>query len=500
MQLSDFADQEEGVDQALSERTISYDSSDEEVGGPLDSPTVHLALLPRSGSRDRAPALTPPSPSKEQSVVGPSSPKSSQVQAGFLKEASSLLSEKDDSILEDLPTDRAAVSIVQSVLFSPLRTSDSPLRCLPSAELAQSPYKSPFSADLEPANLAIADPTSPTPAANTPMMGTPSVARTPRQLGPLPTTATPSQVRGNLIPLAERSSKVLKPRPAGLSAIESAPPLKEKSRTIAVRGQLDSMFSKKVSTMGPPQRPLSASSSASSSSNENARPPSRTGFQPLSKGLGKPSNSKTVANMPRPGSSLSRSMPAPAKPSMSSSIFGRSNPVASSSSCRPPPSAPGSVSAAPSRSALAPRSLVTHPAKQARSRNMEVKIQRPAMPPPVSLSRAVAISGPPPQVNPLKRPLSHSISMPPSMVRQTVAVGGNGPRPALGLPSRLVRDPSHPRGAPMFHIGFGPVDMSSSRAALRSPLRQPAQRMGGTPMGQKTARVSSCSKRYECAS
>jgi len=483
MKLSDFADQEEADDEDQRDRTVSYDSSEDEAGGPLDSPTVHLAPLRRSGSREIAECLESPSRLDKQPVAGPSSPISSLDQPGSPKEALSIPPEEDNSMLEDIPMDRAAVDIIQSVLFSPLRTSDSPLRSLASAESVQSPYRSPVAATLEPGNLAIADSTSPTPASTTPI-ATPAVPRTPRQLGPLPTTATPSQVRGNLVPLAERSSKVLKARPAGPSTVEPAPPLKEKSRTIAVRGQLDSMFSKKVSTMGPPQRPLSASSSASSSSNENARPPSRAGTQSISKVLAKPSSSKMAANIPRPGSSLSRSMPAPAKPAMSHSIFGRSNPATNSSSCRPPPPA------APIRSALAPRSLVTHPPKQAQSRNTEVKVQRPPMPPPVSLSRAIAISGPPPQVNPLKRPLSQSTSMPPSIARQTVAIGGNGPRPALGLPSRLVRDPNHPRGAPMFHIGLGPVDMSS-RAALRSPLRQPAQRVAGTPMGQKTARVSS---------
>jgi hypothetical protein len=487
MKLSDFADQDEVDDEESRDRTISYESSEDEAG-PLDSPTIHLAPLPRSGSRELAKCLESPPRLDEQPIAGPSSPLSPLHQPGSPKEALGILSDEDNSMLEDIPMDRAGVNALQSILFSPLRASDSPLRSLPLGELAPSPYQSPLATSLEPGNLATADPTSPTPASTTPK-GTPAVPRTPRQLGPLPTTATPSQVRGNLAPLAERSSKVLKARPVGPSTVEPAPPLKEKSRTIAVRGQLDSMFSKKVSTMGPPQRPLSASSSASSSSNENARPPSRTGSQSISKVLAKPSSSKMPANLPRPGSSLSRSMPAPAKPAMSNSIFGRSNPTASSSSCRPPPSAPVA------RSALAPRSLVTHPPKQAQSRNMEVKVQRPPMPPPVSLSRAIAISGPPPQVNPLKRPLSQSTSMPPSIARQTVAVGGNAPRPALGLPSRLVRDPNHPRGAPMFHIGLGPVDMSS-RAALRSPLRQPAQRVAGTPMGQKTARVSSSSLRW----
>jgi len=483
MKLEDFADQEETDNGDLRDRAISYDSSEDEAGGPLDSPTIHLVSLPRSRSGEAGQNLISPSAEDKRPHSDTSPPLSPLNQTGSPKEVPCIEADEDSTLLDDIPMDRAAVNIPQSVLFSPLRTSDSPLRSLPLVDLAPSSYQSPFATSLEPANLVSADPTSPTPRSTTPR-GTPAIPRTPRQLGPLPTTATPSQVRGNLVPLAERNSKVLKPRQAGSSTVESAPPLKEKSRTIAVRGQLDSMFSKKVSTMGPPQRPLSVSSSTSSSSNENARPPSRTGTQSISKVLAKPASSKMLANLPRPGSSLSRSMPAPAKPTMSSSIFGRPNPAASGSSCRPPLPAPAA------RSALAPRSLVTHPAKQAQSRNMEVKVQRPAMPPPVSLSRAIAVSGPPPQVNPLKRPLSQSTSMPPSIARQTVAVGGNGPRPALGLPSRLVRDPNHPRGAPMFHIGLVPVDMSS-RAAMRSPLRQPAQRVAGTPMGKKTARVSS---------
>ena len=486
MTLSDFADQDEGNEQDLKEESVSYSSSDDEDEGPLDSPTIHLAPLPRSESRGIVQVSASPT-RQDQAAAGSSSPAAVLKQPISSKEASSVEPARDDSMSEDLPLDRAAVNVVQSVMFSPLRTSDSPLRSLSTAEFAHSPTKSPFAPNLD-TNIATADPTSPTPASSTPK-GTPAPARTPRQLGPLPTTFTPSQIRGDLAPLAARSSKVLKPRPISSTTVP-APPLKEKSRTLAVRGKLDSMFSKKVTTMGPPQRPLSASSSTSSSSNENARPQSRAGIQPTSKSYAVPSASKVAATLPRPGSSLSRSVPVSSKPSMTNSVFGRST-ATSSSACRPPlPSALATVSAAPTRSALAPRSLITHPAKQAHSRPVEAKVQRPPMPPPVSLSRGIAVSVQPAQVNPLKRPLSQSVSMPPSVVRQTVAIGPSAARPALGLPSRLVRDPSHPRGAPMFHIGVGPVDMSLSRSALRSPLRQPAQRLNGTPMGQKTAKVS----------
>jgi hypothetical protein len=469
--LSDFADQDEEED--LGEQPILYESSEEEAG--LDSPTVHLAALPRSGSGDLERALTG-SPTRSNSSPKPD-------QADNVEEYFTILADNEE--LDDLPVDRAAPTITQPISFSPIRTSDSQSSPFGrDAVTAQSPNTSPFVINLDPTPANLPDLTSPT---RTPVIlpsATPILARTPRQMGPLPTTATPSQIRGDIAPLAERSSKVLKPRPV-VPAAETIVPYKERSRTLAVRGKLDSIFNSRVGMMGPPQRPLSASSTASSSSSSNVRPPSRQGMQP--KVSTKASTSKIAPGLSCSAPTRTMPMSVPSKSGSSSSTFGRASTLASSSSCRPV--AP-SISVAPARSALAPRSLITHPAKQAHSRPAEAKVHRPVGTASMSLSKSISISGPSvPQVNPLKRPLSQSTSMLPPHARQAISTGSTGHRPALGLPSRLVRDPFHPRGAPVFHVGFGAGDMVAARAAVRSPLRQPAQRITGTPTGQKTIRV-----------
>lgn len=496
MKLSDFADQDE--EEEVEESSISYDSSEDEAG--LDSPTVHLAPLPRSGSGDLERVLTG-SPSRSIRSSPSRSDKPDGVDEHFTilpdvkdtsdggQEQCTILSDNEE--LDDLPVDRAAPALTQSALFSPVRTSDSAFRAFPfgrDVAPVQSLINSPFAADLDPTPPDLPNLTSPTRTPTIPPSATPILARTPRQMGPLPTTATPSQIRGDVAPLAERSSKVLKPRPAVPAGPAGPPaetiiPYKERSRTLAVRGKLDSIFSSKVGTMGPPQRPLSASSTASSSSSSGvARPSSRLG-QPIMST--KASSSKVASSSSRPAPTRTVPMSAPSKTASSRSTFVRGSALASSSSCRSV-----TISAPPARSALAPRSLITHPAKEAHSRPTEAKVHRPAgasMRPSLTISKSTSISAPP--INPLKRPLSQSTSMVPTQARQAISMGSTGSRPALGLPSRLVRDPYHPRGAPVFHVGLGSGDMISARTAVRSPLRQPAQRITGTPTGQKTIRV-----------
>jgi hypothetical protein len=406
--------------------------------------------------------------------------------------------EDEDSEMGDLPVSRAAPAALPYSPLGPMRMSDSLFRS-PIVDREPAAVTSPFK---QPA-LDTSPIENITSSSKQSLSLTP--ARIPRQLGPLPTTWTPSQVREDLAPLAERPSKVLKPRlPAPVSAKKPEPaPHKEKSKTLAIRGKLDSMFASKFGSMGPPQRTVSASSLASSSSSSSGtgngitnRPASRTGMQAPKPDL-KSSSSKFGSAMPRPASSQSirPTASSTSRSTLSNSTFGRPA-VASSSTIKPTTSRPTiGASSVPSRPALAPRSLITHPAQQAHVKVMEGRVSRPipAEPPRQSASkRPASVASAAPklavQVNPLKRPLS--LSSLHSTMRQSVATGPGAPRPALGLPSRLVRDAHQSRGGPVFQVGLGSADFSSSRQAYRSPLRQPAQRGLGTPQAQRTAKVS----------
>jgi hypothetical protein len=91
--------------------------------------------------------------------------------------------------------------------------------------------------------------------------------------------------------------------------------------------------------------------------------------------------------------------------------------------------------------------------------------------------------------NPLKRPFP--ISAPAPSSRQTITTSA-GPRPALGLPSRLVWDAGQARPTPVFHIGAAPPQTHMAQIAMKSPARQAAaQRAPGTPSTSRIANVSS---------
>lgn len=389
----------------------------------------------------------------------------------------------DESDLDPLPVPRSNSAVAVFSHFSP--------SCA-----AASPFIAPSPDGVEPVTLS---PSLPPPPIATPGMAedlasplqtpfrpqpheTPLTARTPRQLGPLPTTAaTPSRVRQEALPQADRTTKILKSQtngaPSSNLADKAVIPTKDKSRALAVRGQLNAAFTGRSNKMGPPQRTVSASSSQSSSSS-TSRPPSRLDTTLVSR---KP-HTKPDSSSGRPASTLSRAQTAstlakavsktglptsnrPA-PSLSSSLA-----RATSSTVKPPPPT--------ARQVLAPRSLITHPAKQPFAKPTISKIIRPieAEQPAVAVVKAPAtvISAP---VNPLKRPFPSGGFVVPA--RQTVQAA-SASRPALGLPSRLVWDAAQGRHAQSFHIGAAPEN-TMARIAVRSPARQAAHtRLPGTP-------------------
>lgn len=480
----------------------AFDLGADETSVDLETPVP--GLLP-----ERGPSISPlrhpitsdtesnPEPvcTTQDAVAGPSSP---IPQADFLlhrdSSSSEGLSEVDgeDSDLEEMPIARAGFPVSTYPTFSPLRASNSPYRSTPiktngEPGLVLSP---PAPEQEQTALQGVADHlVSPTRSPSGLTAGTPATMRTPRQLGPLPTTATPSRSRGNLVPLVDRNAKVLKSQALSDSTIRPAEPAiqaKDKSRALAVRGRLDAVFSTRPGMMGPPQRNFSGSSSQSSRSS-SSRPASRAGAEPPAV--------RQPAMPQRPASAASR------RPTASTLGQSVARPVAKAptapSTALPRPQKGFAKPAVPTaRPALAPRSLVTNPPKPSATKPNPFKINRPASTEPkpaaVAVTDRLPVAPVAPvavAVNPLKRPLPSVHGTQPARSALSVSVA---PRLALGLPSRIVRDSGGQRSISQFHVGAPPQESSMARIAMRSPARQSGgQRGPGTPL-----RVAKVSYRY----
>lgn len=399
---------------------------------------------------------------------------------------------EDDSDLDPLPVPRANPSMTALAHFSPIRASASPFRSPPNMLAFTSvpspppqPLFAPTARDDETLLSPSQTPTRPPP------QETPLTAKTPRQLGPLPTTAaTPCQTREGVVPLADRTTKIIKSHTIASQAPKVTEPVlvpaKDKSRALAVRGQLDAVFTSRTGKMGPPQRTTSASSSQSSSSS-SGRQPSRLDLEKAARKA--PTTIKPVPI--RPGSGLSRPQPsttlAKAVSATGLPASKRPNPSLSTSLARPS-AATAKSTGPPARLALAPRSLVAHPAKQPVIKSVPSKLSRPVehSSQPVTAERPAVVASST-SANPLKRPFpSGGFALP---ARQAVPVA-SGSRPGLGLPSRLVWDASQGRHAQTFHVGAAPEN-TMARIAARSPARQGSyQRPPGTPSTSRALKVS----------
>lgn len=469
---------------------MAYDSDDSSV--PCHLQEVSPTPESRSESGDPACELTElgRSESPKATALTVTSPTYTPVGSATQTSPSNLAPSNEvsegDSELETLPVSRAGPSINAFATFSPIRGLASPYRSPPqikptSFDAVMLSPPSQYDPPTTPGGEALLE--SPTRLASQATLNSPIATRTPRQLCPLPTTATPSRARQELIPPVDRGAKILKSQTATASSSSqgelSLIPLKDRNRALAVRGKLNAAFSSRPGTMGPPQRAVSASSSLSSSSS-NGRPTGVTGTErPASKKMERP-----TAVPPRPASSMSRLPPVSTLgkgPQVSTFRKGvQPKPLSSSLSSRPASalSLPTS-SAGATRPALAPRSLVTHPPKQPISRPTAIKSTRPMT------GMSSSMVAPQPQVaavtlsNPLKRPFPVSAMAPPSRQALTTSTGS---RPALGLPSRLVWDAGQARSTPVFHIGAAPAQSQMAQIAMKSPARQATSlRTLGTP-------------------
>lgn len=479
---------------------MAYDSDD-------DSEACQLRTVsPRPGSTSESEHLgshptevllsESPSRTAHTTTSPPSTPIITTVQTSPSSMDPSNEVTEGDSELDPLPVSRAGPSINAFATFSPIRALASPYRSpaqikTESIDAVMLSPPSQFELPATSGGEALLE--SPT-RLRSEALNTPLVTRTPRQLCPLPTTATPSRAREDLIPRVERGARTLKSQTTTTTASNSSHgdssliPVKDRNRALAVRGKLNAAFSTRPGTMGPPQRAVSTSSSLSSSSS-NGRPTGVTVTErPASKKVERP----TTSVPPRPAPSMSRLPPVSTLgkgPQVSTFRKGaQAKPLSSSLSSRPAsaPSMPMS-SATTTRPALAPRSLVTHPPKQPISKPTAIKSTRPMTGMPSSMMgtqpQVAAVTG----ANPLKRPFPVSAMAPPSRQALTTSTGS---RPALGLPSRLVWDAGQARSTPVFQIGAAPAQSQMAQIAMKSPARQAgSQRALGTPSKSKTATV-----------
>ena len=508
LRLDDFSEGAAGaVARAAEDDVATYDSDDST--DPCKSPTVsptdehgrhELTDLPVSLDS----SATPLSPSMlvQAPADSPSSPITAVVYASPVNHSSEeMLSETEEgnSEFDALPVPRAGTAIHAFATFSPIRALASPYRSPPrisdkvngAAMLSPPPQFGLPGSPVGEGSLH-----SPTQTVSQTLAETPMAARTPRQLCPLPTTATPSRAREAMVPLVDRGAKTLKSQPPVTStSSQSEPsliPLKDRNRALAVRGKLSAVFAGRPGVMGPPQRAVSSSSSLSSSGSNGRSTsqavPERSTVRKVARPTGAPIRpASSMARLP-PVSTLGKSAQAS---SFRSGIQPKS--LSSSLSTRPVSAIP-TTSSASTRPALAPRSIITHPPKQPISRPIATKIARPmpVMPVTVPLAQPQTVSVTAPK-NPLKRPFQAGTMAPSS--RQAITTS-NGPRPALGLPSRLVWDAGQSRPTPVFHIGAAPAQTHMAQIAMKSPARQATgQRAPGTPSASRTAPVSHDTKK-----
>lgn len=381
---------------------------------------------------------------------------------------------------------------------------------------------SPSTRRDEPVDIALAEEPTVRLARMTSPSATPLTARTPRQLLPLPITATPS-TRQPLAPpslvLPVPGSKLLKstlgsavvPASVDRPRVVSA---KEKEAALTIKNQLDAATApQRLVSSSVPQRTVSSSSASSSSSAASGRPgklgmgaPSRPGMMAPKHAIPRdPKGSHGVARDPKKSSdrptvsfptSRAPSQTIPRPPSrIGSSVSAPNRNPSGLPTARPPAPKPVSTSTIPRpRPVLAarpmPQSTSARPAPVASTLakprsvpNLKAQVLQPAR-----------VEMPAPVLNPLKRSLS---AMQPALARSMVTTSSAPTQRStlgLGLPSRPV-----PLGGSSlsggFSVGFPETSMrpaGPSRSPARSVLmRRPDVR--GTPVRSGFLNVS-CSR------
>ncbi|WRT70071.1 uncharacterized protein IL334_007065 [Kwoniella shivajii] len=256
----------------------------------------------------------------------------------------------------------------------------------------------------------------------------------------IPPTTTPSRSTPMPPPeLVERGAKLLKAS-TSKPTINTHDPKKSASRVLAIRSQLDTAVSSRMGAMGPPQRSVSSSSTASSSS---------TGSR---LNLNKPSSSARLPFVPAP--KVSRAATAPRPPS---------NHVVSTKPPVPIYRKPVAQLASSTTRTL-PRPALA------------VKKTVPAPRPAISMKSSI------PSSIPLKRP-APSVSAPPKTVSApTKSIAALAPptrfpsvvstRPSLGQPSRVFQNQTAPlQMVPVFSVGVIGENQTASRTGFRSPAK-----------------------------
>jgi hypothetical protein len=350
----------------------------------------------------------------------------------------------------------------------------------PSRALPASPSTGTPSRRDKPVDIALTEEPTVRLARVTSPSATPFTARTPRQLLPLPVTATPS-ARQPLAPpslvLPVPGSKLLKStlgsavvpvsvdRPRVVSA-------KEKEAALAIKNQLDAATAPQRLT-SVPQRTVSSSSASSSSSAASGRPgklgmgaPSRPGMLALKHG---------IARNPKGSERPTASLPTARAPSQTiarppsrigSSVSAPNRPPSGLSTARPPAPKPVSTSTIPRpRPVLAARPM-TQSTSARPAPPVASKLAKPRSVPKFKAPTRVEM--PAPVLNPLKRPLS---AMQPAIARSMVTAASAPTQRStlgLGLPSRPV-----PLGGSStsggFSVGFPETSMRPGPS--RSPAR-----------------------------
>ena len=380
-----------------------------------------------------------------------------------------------------MPVARAGPVVIPPVAshlaFSIRAESGSPYRALPSP-----PKKLVIETDAD-ASVeleSLDSPTSTTPLAQKITPNVPaseSIAQLPKsQLSKSSTVASSSLM----------TASVDRPKPLSASVATAVAGKTASTRAFAIRGQLDAAF---VGRFGPPQRTVSASSgssSISSSSRSSGRPGSSLASRTTASGPSRPRPQVTTAkpfslSSAKPPSKAMAPPSQPAKPSQP-----KTAPLATRTGQLPQPTrAPLTVRNAPP--VFKAPVMVGKPVRPATS---SINGTRPMAMATASVGSAGGRHpSPPVQSVPSKRPLASSTASGATLARSinNVSAGGGAPRPALGLPARLVRG-TQPGAAPVFSLGVGGGGGTISEAAYASrPIFESprVKRAYGTPLAVK---------------